>query len=141
MLLERIALLPKKLTKVASENGRVILAHGSATGHSHSIDAADAEMFLAPDGTHYLRVTSRPIKTTLRLQGEGGGRLLVKSQKLGPIQFAEGDIEVVAGVAKINGVFALLQHDEHSAQALPVGDYLISRQSEFDPQEVRRVQD
>jgi len=30
-----------------AENGRVILAHGEATGHAHAISAKDAKMFVA----------------------------------------------------------------------------------------------
>lgn len=37
VLIERVSSLPSKLTKLARENGRVILAHGEVTGHAHAI--------------------------------------------------------------------------------------------------------
>jgi hypothetical protein len=35
----------EKLAQILPENGRVILAYGEATGHTHSIDAMHARMF------------------------------------------------------------------------------------------------
>jgi len=43
--IERIASLPAKRTIVASEAGRVILAHGETTGHCHAIADTDAALF------------------------------------------------------------------------------------------------
>lgn len=43
VLIERISTIPKGAVKTKPENGRIILAHGEATGHHHSLaaDAAD----------------------------------------------------------------------------------------------------
>lgn len=43
VLIEQIATLPKNLQRQKPENGRIILAHGEATGHHHSlaVDPAD----------------------------------------------------------------------------------------------------
>jgi len=45
VLIESIPSLPKKLVKVARENGRLILAHGSATGHSHAIATPRCDLY------------------------------------------------------------------------------------------------
>lgn len=45
VLIERIDALPAKLIKIARENGRVILAHGEATGHAHAIADKDCDLF------------------------------------------------------------------------------------------------
>jgi hypothetical protein len=43
--------------EIPAEDGRVILAHGEATGHTHAIDASLATLFQLRDGQLYLRVT------------------------------------------------------------------------------------
>jgi len=46
-----------ELRAVEPENGRVILAYGEATGHSHSVAADAAQLLEAPNGRRYLLVT------------------------------------------------------------------------------------
>ena len=43
VLIEQIAKLPEKLERQKPENGRIILAHGEATGHHHSLAADPAD--------------------------------------------------------------------------------------------------
>lgn len=45
VLVERVASLPAKLTKIPREKGRVILAHGEVTGHAHAIEDKRVELF------------------------------------------------------------------------------------------------
>ena len=45
VLIERITALPSKLTKLARENGRVILAHGEVTGHAHALSDEHWHLF------------------------------------------------------------------------------------------------
>lgn len=45
VLIERIDSLPANLTKIAREGGRVILAHGEATGHAHAISDERCDLF------------------------------------------------------------------------------------------------
>jgi hypothetical protein len=42
---------------------------------------------------------------------------------------------------EISGKSAALTHDEHSTITLPAGTYKVSRQREYSPEEIRRVQD
>lgn len=37
-------------TEVLRENGRVVLAHGEATGHAHAIKTPDARLFMEDGG-------------------------------------------------------------------------------------------
>lgn len=43
VLIERITKIPDGVTKQQPEDGRIILAHGEATGHHHSIAADKAD--------------------------------------------------------------------------------------------------
>lgn len=49
VLIERIDSLPAKLAPIAREQGRVVLAHGEVTGHTHAITDKGAALFSAPD--------------------------------------------------------------------------------------------
>lgn len=46
VMLVRVDSIPKTAQRAPAKNGRVILAEGEATGHSHSIDASKAALFI-----------------------------------------------------------------------------------------------
>lgn len=56
VLIRRIATMPAKLTPLAPEHGRLILARGEATGHHHSIPASAGTLNLDEGGTMYLTI-------------------------------------------------------------------------------------
>lgn len=56
VLIRRIATAPAKLTPVAPEHGRLILARGEATGHSHSVPAGAGTLSLDEGGVMYLTI-------------------------------------------------------------------------------------
>ena len=56
VLIERIAKLPKNLKSIPRENGRVILAHGEVTNHSHSIAESHAILYDEGNGASVLEV-------------------------------------------------------------------------------------
>ena len=57
VLIERISMLPSSLTKIARENGRVILAHGEVTGHAHAIAEEQCDLFQSDEpGVTFLAV-------------------------------------------------------------------------------------
>jgi len=58
VLIERIPKLPSKLTKQEPENGRIVLAHGEVTGHSHTLDIDAADWWKDDKGGQYLDVVS-----------------------------------------------------------------------------------
>ncbi len=60
--------IPKGAKPVARENGRLILALGETTGHSHSVLDADAELFATGTGDaadKWLRLGQSGIATVL----------------------------------------------------------------------------
>lgn len=55
-----VAIDPKKIPAGArlraKDNGRVILAYGEVTGHSHRVEGGNAALLDAPDGSVYLTI-------------------------------------------------------------------------------------
>jgi hypothetical protein len=103
--------------EVPRDNGRVILAYGEVTNHAHA---------LTERGCHLYIDERRPVSEedvagiVMRL---GGGippepdRLLVVEEP------------------------SFLRHEEHGTIPLPVGQYIVRRQREFDPEAERAVAD
>jgi hypothetical protein len=56
VLIEQIAKLPGALKRQKPENGRIILAHGEATGHHHSIGIDSADWWKNAGGEQFLSV-------------------------------------------------------------------------------------
>lgn len=57
VLVTSVEVLPAKTKKIARENGRIVLAHGKSTGHSHAIKDKNADLFSgAAPGEVYLVV-------------------------------------------------------------------------------------
>jgi hypothetical protein len=54
-MIEQIAQIPKDAIK-QKPKGRIILAHGEATGHHHSVDIDAADWWKQSDGTQFLAV-------------------------------------------------------------------------------------
>ena len=49
VLIRRVGAIPKTATPQKPEAGRIILAHGEATGHHHSLEADAADWWKAAD--------------------------------------------------------------------------------------------
>ena len=65
VFVERVAKLPPALKKLGREGGRVILAHGDATGHSHAVGEKDAALYAGKEpGVTYLQVAKKPASLT-----------------------------------------------------------------------------
>ena len=95
VFLQKIEKLPDgKQEKVPAENGKLVLAHGEATGHHHAVDAHKAVLMLIGTAM-YLRCLKQTV----------------------------------------------LRHEEHGPVVLPAGDYLVRRQREYSPEEIRNVAD
>jgi len=54
--LEEVSSIPDEVTEVARDNGRIVLAYGEATGHSHSISAKSAKLLETNSGERFLRI-------------------------------------------------------------------------------------
>lgn len=61
VLIRRVKGMPAQLTEIPREGGRVVLAHGEVTGHSHAIACPRATLYMdigsGPGGRRYLSVT------------------------------------------------------------------------------------
>lgn len=56
VLIQRINQIPKDAKQIRAK-GRIILAHGEATGHHHSIDADAADWWKTEDGSQFIEVS------------------------------------------------------------------------------------
>jgi|SRR5712664_278230 len=43
--------IPKQVKNIPLENGKIVLAHGEATGHTHAIDASKLAVFVVNEQT------------------------------------------------------------------------------------------
>jgi hypothetical protein len=57
VLIQQVVKIPKDATKQKAK-GRIILAHGEATGHHHSLDVDAADWWKRDDGSQFLHVKS-----------------------------------------------------------------------------------
>jgi hypothetical protein len=55
VLIEQVVRIPKDAVR-QKPKGRIILAHGEATGHHHSVDMDAADWWKQPDGAQFLQV-------------------------------------------------------------------------------------
>ena len=88
---------------MADAHGRLVLAEGEVTGHSHAI-------------------LERPGIALYNLAG-GDKALVIDPARI----YGEGGVVVA--------------HEEHAAIMLPPGRYRVTRQREYTPHAIRRVQD
>lgn len=96
------------------EKGRLVLAHGEVTGHTHGIDAKGAKLYL-DDAT-----IARP-DMMARLLTLGGGVM------------PDAELRAPAGTE--------ITHDEHGPVVTKERGYTVRRQIEYSPAELRSVAD
>lgn len=64
VLLEKVAELPAGLEPIARENGKIVLAHGEATGHAHAVVNRVAKFFQQPTtGKRFLHIQKPAVLT------------------------------------------------------------------------------
>lgn len=114
VLMTRVAAIPPDAKQRARENGRVILAHGEATGHAHVID----------DTLQHVRAT------LFDVPGRGGR----------PVGGAIATGDQMMTFLRVDEVSQLV-HDEHGSIELAPGDYRVTRQREYQPEAPRYVGD
>lgn len=66
VLIERIGPMPAKLKKVPREGGLIILAHGTATGHSHAIASQNATLSRVEGDSSGMFLSVRTAKAALK---------------------------------------------------------------------------
>jgi hypothetical protein len=93
LLLIRVNTLPDGARQRSGPGDRLILAHGEATGHHHSVAAADAELTVTDADEAYLRVmrpTSLEHQEHRVIELEPGTYWVVRQREYGPRAFPEG---------------------------------------------------
>ena len=108
-----------KLKEIPRDDGRVVLAYGEVTGHSHSIVEKGCHLFLDEMN---------------RLTGEEAMGLVMRLGG-GAVGLLEPDRVMV------NDETVVLKHEEHDPITLPPGEWIIRRQREYDPEALRNVAD
>jgi hypothetical protein len=109
-----------RATAVARDNGRVVLAYGEVTGHSHAI----------------AEPTSRLMVLDHRTEMAEAARALLAEVGL----TTEIRDEDVVGLLEVP-VPAELLHEEHGAIELTAERYVVLRQKEYSPEAIRQVLD
>jgi len=110
VLIEQVPELPNQPKKTAAQQQRVILAHGSATGHSHEIEDPTAAAL-------------EPVDKLVNAPGD--------------LSDATSTTNAVMVLERPTAVI----HQEHSRIELPAGQYIVRRQREYSPTEIRNVLD
>jgi hypothetical protein len=142
VLLMPIAKLPEKIKRVRRENGLIILARGEATGHHHFIDDKGCALLEAEaPGDRFLMARGRSIQARLPMVRRWKNQVMVNHPEFGLIEFATDDVTIAKGFVEIDGNFSLLQHQEHTAQAIPDDNYRHVQQREYSPTAIRNVAD
>ena len=54
ILLIKVSSIPKSAKKMPAKHGRIILAEGESTGHSHSLDASRASLYIEKNDQVFL---------------------------------------------------------------------------------------
>ena len=117
--LRRVEKLPDGAKPVSLEGGRIVLAHGEATGHAHAI--ADHGQDVKPAG----EAAAAEIVEALIARHQGKARLYEH----------RGDRFLVVE-EPVN-----LTHEEHTPHLIPPGVYEVPVQMEYDARIMRRVAD
>jgi hypothetical protein len=129
---------PDKAKPLAPLNGRLILAQGELTRHSHAIwfeqpPFHDSQEARGDDPT--LQPTSiRKQSQAALYRDELLARQLVE---VGHLTTAE----LTIGFLVIEGAPAVLRHEEHDAVRIPPGTYYVGGQREFHANRPRRIID
>lgn len=145
-MIERVDVLPAS-ARSKQHKGRVILALGEVTGHHHSFAGKEVESFAGESGEEYFRVSGRALDFEGKLVRRWRGQVLVDVPGAGLVEFDADDVVVTDQTVRVDGRFGLLEHQEHSLQAIPAGLYkgasagATVRQREYSPEAIRNVAD
>jgi hypothetical protein len=120
--------------EIAAQNGRIVLLHGEATGHHHSIGV------------------KLPMPTMFRDDGAGAGAVdvgvgtatLYADAVLLRALVAAGQLvttDLCVGFLIVADASVIVEHQEHDAISIPPGAYYVGRQREFRGEAFSYVQD
>lgn len=114
------ASLPPGCKRAKRDGGRVVLAYGEVTGHSHAIAEADAILMVMDDQAE-MAAAARALLASVGLTTE------IRDEEV------VGVLDTPAG--------GTLLHEEHAAIALDAPHYVVLRQREYAPEAIRTVAD
>jgi hypothetical protein len=117
VLIQEVAAIPSDAKEMEREGGRIILARGEVTGHHHAISDMGAVLF-AFDGN------ATPVNGRLGNVVMGGGSSLIPDRFL-----------------KVKDAPVRVYHEEHDPIELPAGNWKVTIQREYAPDDVRNVAD
>ncbi|MCW1959833.1 MAG: hypothetical protein KIH64_015065 [Mycobacterium sp.] len=131
--LQPVSVLPEGCTEIPAEGNRIVLAHGEVTGHAHAIydHLATAATHGAVAGELARQRGEAPAAAN-EIADAAIARARTKA-RLWRAPSGERFLEVKETVT--------LRHEEHTAHTLPPGIYQLPTQMEYEPAELRRVQD
>ena len=119
VLLQEVASLPLGCTEVASEEHRIVLAHGEVTGHAHAI-------YDHLTLSNHAEVSAAEITASVIAKIKSKARLFASPQ---------GDRYLMV-TDTVN-----LFHEEHTSHVLVPGIYHLPRQVEYTPGNLFDVED
>jgi hypothetical protein len=139
VLITSIKSIPKAAKVRSHDGGRVVLAYGEVTGHSHSIAEAECELLEETADDRFLRVLGREIPA-IRCRNAAGEPCWIP---MGEDVSAYKDL-IAEGPEVVRGV--VLRHEEHNPFVIPAGDHRIGgpgvrTQREYSPEAIRPVVD
>lgn len=120
------------LTKVMSQDNRLILAEGEITGHHHAIGLHQPTMFR---DDALARDVEAKLKPSVSLYKDP--KVFAKLVEWGELTTTNLGI----GVLVVEGDYVTLYHDEHDPIRIPPGKYYVGNQQEFDVEAYRKIQD
>jgi hypothetical protein len=129
VLLTPCTTLPAGCTEVPLDKGRIVLAYGEVTGHTHAIadhgqglGVAALQRVGALDGEEHEQAIAAEIADAV-----------IARAKLWRAPSGERYLEVLEAVT--------LRHEEHTAHTILPGIYHLPQQVEYSPAALRRVED
>lgn len=131
--------LPERVTKVAPEKGRLILAHGEVTGHAHAVaNPAGCDLVTAEgaDDLYLIVHGDAPEHDAVECQTSAGDVVYIPAGYDPALYKPE-----LTPIRELQMRGAVVEHDEHHAFIQLPDSYEVRRQVEYAPEEIRQVQD
>lgn len=130
--------------------GDIILAYGEATGHAHRLTPEHVRPFGRAGvwdaaAERFIQVIAKSAPAIMGVVEEFDAdtyRIATPVARNGFVRVLRSNVQMIDGGVQPNAPYALLQHEEHDAIALPNGVYRHSApQREYTPEAIRAVAD
>jgi hypothetical protein len=129
---------PAAARPIPRDNGRIVLAYGEVTGHSHAIAESNATLYHDPDtNRRFLEVLAGAGYHHVWRCADATGSTVYIPHTENPDTYRP-PLTLIAE-DWVEGV--TLRHEEHKPFVIPVGTHETSQQREYTPDAVRNVAD